>query len=424
MFLRLPAWLRVAGLCVFLSACATERPLDCPPCAQVPPVTQTVPQPVPAPIPPKPQPAPVAPPSAPAAPVATPGVAPGRLVAARWSDLPGWQADAIEAAWPAWQRSCRVLRKDAAWASVCAQADALGDAPPRAVVRQFFDSNFRPWQVRNADNSTSGLVTGYYEPLIRGSVDRSAQYAWPIHGVPQDMVSVDLASIYPELKPLRLRGRIEGNRLVPYWTRRDVAAQGDAFPAPVLAWADDPIALFFLQVQGSGRVELPDGSFLRIGYADQNGHPYKSIGKWLVEQGALKLSEASMQGIQRWARANPSRLRELLDQNPSYVFFRPLPANDEGPIGALGVPLVAERSIAVDRQSVPLGAPVFLDTTRPNTRQPLRQLVMAQDTGSAIRGGVRADFFWGFGDAAGAEAGRMKQAGAMWVLLPKTLAPQ
>ncbi|TVO64777.1 murein transglycosylase [Denitromonas ohlonensis] len=423
MFLRLSVWPRVAGLCVLLSACATERVADCPPCAQVPPVTQSTPVPVPAPAPapvaPKPQ--AVTPPSAP---VASPAVAPGRLVAARWADLPGWNADAMEAAWPAWQRSCRVLRKDAAWAGVCAQADALGDAPARAVVRQFFDRNFRPWQVRNADNSTGGLVTGYYEPLIRGSLERSAQNAWPIHGVPQDMVSVELASVYPELKPMRLRGRIEGNRLVPYWTRREVTAQGDAFPAPVLAWADDPIALFFLQVQGSGRVELPDGSYLRIGYADQNGHPYKSIGKWLVEQGALKLSEASMQGIQRWARANPARLRELLDQNPSYVFFRTLPDNNDGPIGALGVPLVAERSIAVDRQTVPLGAPVFLDTTRPNTNQPLRHLVMAQDTGSAIRGGVRADFFWGFGDAAGAEAGRMKQNGAMWVLLPKGLAPR
>ena len=178
------------------------------------------------------------------------------------------------------------------------------------------------------------------------------------------------------------------------------------------------------EFQGSGRIELPDGSHLRVGYADQNGHPYKSIGKLLVERGELKLEEASMQGIKAWGEANPDKLAELLNSNPSYVFFRELPNGLSGPLGALGVPLTAGRSIAVDPKFIPLGAPVFLSTTWPNSAQPLNRLMMAQDTGGAIRGAVRADFYWGFGASAGELAGRMKQQGRMWVLLPKGYAAQ
>ena len=187
---------------------------------------------------------------------------------------------------------------------------------------------------------------------------------------------------------------------------------------------DDAVELFFLQIQGSGRVKLADGTMIRLSYADQNGHPYQSIGRVLIDRGELKLEEASMQGIQAWARANPGRLDELLNTNPSYVFFREAPNSKDGPLGALGVPLTAERSIAVDPRSVPLGAPVFLATTRPNSSTPLHRLMLAQDTGGAIQGVVRADFFWGFGKEAGEQAGRMKQAGRMWVLLPPEAAPK
>ena len=404
---RLIVWPTVFATSIVVSACVTQAPPECVPCA--PPDTAPV---VVAP-----------PPTPPSPPVPAPDTTAPRLQAARWGDLPGWQADDVAQVWPALQRSCRALAGDARWQVACAAATALGPQPDRSQVQTYFMANFRPWQVRNGDGSASGLVTGYYEPLIRGSLTRTARSQWPIHGVPDDLIAVELADARPELNGMRLRGRLDGRRLVPYWTRGELAAQGDGADAPVLAWADDPIALFFLQVQGSGRVALPDGRFLRIGYAEHNGHPYKSIGRWLIEQGEMTLANASMQGIQRWARAHPQRLRELLDQNPSYVFFRELPDNDEGPLGALGVPLVAGRSIAVDRRAVPLGAPVFLATTQPNSTQPLRRLVMAQDTGSAIKGGVRADFFWGFGDAAGAQAGRMRQRGQMWVLLPKSWTP-
>ena len=263
-----------------------------------------------------------------------------------------------------------------------------------------------------------GIHTGYYEPLISGRTVRDRRARWPVHGVPDDLVSVELASVYPELGKLRLRGRVVGDVLEPYWTRAEIMALGDAFAAPVLLWADDPIELFFLQVQGSGRVELPDGRQVRIGYADHNGHPYVSIGRWLIAQGEMTLGEASLDGIKRWARAHPERLDELLGVNPGYVFFRQLPDREGGPVGALGVGLTAGRSIAVDPRSVPLGAPVFLDTTAPASDRPLRRLVLAQDTGGAIKGGVRADYFWGFGAEAGTMAGRMRQQGRMWVLLP------
>jgi membrane-bound lytic murein transglycosylase A len=288
-------------------------------------------------------------------------------------------------------------------------------------VRQFFEAHFTPWQLTNADGTTTGLVTGYYEPLIRGSRTRSQRSAWPIHGVPQDMLTIELGDLYPELKGMRLRGRLVGNKVLPYWNRQQLGER--QVPAPVLLWADDPIELFFLQVQGSGRVQLPDGSLVRIGYADQNGHPYQSIGRWLVSQGELTLDKASMEGIKRWAQDNPQRLNELLNANPSYVFFRETPSAGGGPVGALGVPLSEGRSIAVDPRNVPLGAPVFLATTYPLSDQPLERLVMAQDTGGAIKGVVRADFFWGFGAEAGREAGKMRQQGRMWVLLPTGMKP-
>jgi membrane-bound lytic murein transglycosylase A len=186
--------------------------------------------------------------------------------------------------------------------------------------------------------------------------------------VPDDLLTIDLSAVFPELKDKRVRGRLEGNKVVPYWTRAEIGARGDKLPSKALLYVDDAVELFFLQVQGSGRVKLTDGSVTRLNYGDQNGHPYQSIGRLLVERGELKLEEASMQGIQTWARANPAKLEALLNANPSYVFFREMPNSKDGPIGALGVPLTAGRSIAIDPRSVPLGVPVFLATTRPSER--------------------------------------------------------
>ena len=316
--------------------------------------------------------------------------------------------------------SCRGVASKphgAGWKRVCDLARAA-DGKPGHDPRRFFESQLKPYAIQAADGNAGGLVTGYYEPLLRGSRTRSKGFEQPVRGVPEDLLTIDLSAIFPELKDKRVRGRLEGNKVVPYWSRAEIAARGDKLPSRTLLYVDDAVELFFLQVQGSGRVSLPDGTMARLSYADQNGYPYQSIGRVLVDRGELKLEEASMQGIQGWARANPGRLQELLNANPSYVFFREVPNSNEGPVGALGVPLTAERSIAVDPRSVPLGAPVFLATTRPNSSKPLNRLVLAQDTGGAIKGAVRADFFWGFGKEAGEQAGRMKQSGRMWVLLP------
>lgn len=311
----------------------------------------------------------------------------------------------------------------AGWKRVCDLARSADGSNGRDV-RRFFEQHLKPYAVAGTDAAVNGLVTGYYEPLLRGSRTRAKGFEQPVRGVPDDLLTIDLSAVFPELKDKRVRGRLEGNKVVPYWSRAEIAARGDRMPGRNLLYVDDAVELFFLQVQGSGRVRLADGSMVRLNYADQNGHPYQSIGRVLIERGELKLEEASMQGIQAWARANPGRLDDLLNTNPSYVFFRELPDSKDGPIGALGVPLTPERSIAVDPRAVALGSPVFLATTRPNSAQPMNRLVMAQDTGGAIKGAVRADFFWGFGKEAGELAGRMKQSGRYWVLLPPELAPK
>lgn len=309
---------------------------------------------------------------------------------------------------------------------MCEAAKGLA-SPSSATIRRHFETHLQVWQLINPEGTTSGLVTGYYEPLLRGSRTRGKPYLQPVLGVPSDLLTIDLGSALPELKNMRLRGRLEGQKVVPYYTRAEIASRENDYADRTLLWVDDAVELFFLQVQGSGRVKLADGSTTRLAYADQNGHPYQSIGRLLVERGELSLEQASMQGIKHWVRAHPNRASELLNANPSYVFFReqPMKGNEnDGPTGALGVPLTPERSIAVDPRHVPLGAPVFLSTSQPDSATPLRRLVLAQDTGGAIRGAVRADLFWGFGAQAGAQAGRMKQSGQMWLLLPPGAAPK
>jgi membrane-bound lytic murein transglycosylase A len=337
-----------------------------------------------------------------------------------WAEVSGWRDDDPSGAWPAFLQSCNRLKTQPAWRDSCTAAATL---VPGASVREFFETRFQPYRVANADGSVDGLATGYYEPLLRGSRKKEGPYRHPLYSAPDDLLIIDLAEVNPDLKNLRLRGRLDGRRVVPYHPRADIERGLPALTGKELLWVNDAVELFFLQIQGSGRVRLENGELVRVGYADQNGQPYKSIGRYLVEQGELKLEQASMQGIKAWGAANPSRLEALLNQNPSYVFFRELPDADGGPPGALGVPLSAERSIAVDPRYIPLGVPVFLATTWPNSAQPLNRLVLAQDTGGAIRGAVRADYFWGFGDAAGVQAGRMRQNARMWVLLPRDVSP-
>jgi membrane-bound lytic murein transglycosylase A len=341
---------------------------------------------------------------------------------ASWSELPGWREDRPEEAWGAFIASCSALAQRELWRETCAAASRVAMAT-RENVRGFFEANLTPWHLATREGNEQGLVTGYYEPLLHGSRKATSRYRYPLYGVPDDLITVDLSGVYPELKGMRLRGRLEGRRIVPYYDRSQIEAGRAPLRGKELVWVDDPVELFFLQVQGSGRIALESGETMRVGYADQNGYPYQSIGRLLVERGELKLEQASMQGIKAWARENPSRLTQLLNQNASFVFFRELPGGSDGPPGALGVPLAAGRSIAVDPQYVPLGTPVFVASTWPASNRPLNRLTFAQDTGTAIRGVLRADFFWGHGEAAAREAGRMKQPIRMWLLLPRGVNP-
>jgi membrane-bound lytic murein transglycosylase A len=394
----------------FLAGCATEpqqqakvEPLACPPAEKpVCPAAPTTKEPAPPPAPVEIR---------------------GKLDAAQWSDLPDFGRDSLRASLEAFSRSCTVLEKQDVWKGVCAGAATFGADSPEQDIADFFRLNFQPWIVVNPDASTSGMVTGYYEPLLRGSRTRAGRYKYAIYGVPPDLLTIDLSSVYPDLKYKRLRGRLEGNKVVPYYSRGDIDKPEGKLDGDEIAWVDDAIDLFFLHIQGSGQVQLESGERLRVGYADQNGYPFRSLGRALIDRGEITASNASMQGIKDWARRNPKKVQQFLNRNPSYVFFRVLPGDLPGPIGALGVPLTPERSIAVDSRVIPLGVPVYLATTYPNTSDPLERLMVAQDTGGAIAGAVRADFFWGFGDAAGAQAGKMRQAGTMWVLLPNGYTP-
>lgn len=356
-----------------------------------------------------------------------PSRAAARFEAANWSQLPGWQADRSQEAWSAFLQSCVARGMPVALKAPCAAAQnaTQGAAINSAEqARQFFETRFTPYRVMQIEAprlaTDTGLITGYYEPLLRGARKPSAVYKTPLYAPPDDMLTIDMGDLFPELQGKRVRGRVQGKKVVPYYDRASLQGQSP-LKGKELVWVDNPVDAFFLEVQGSGRVQLPDGKTIRLAYADQNGHPYRSIGRYLVDQGEMTLDGASAPAIRDWIAAHPQRQQEVLNANPSVVFFREEHIDDpaQGPKGSLGVPLTGGRSVAVDPKFIPLGAPLFLATTQPLSEVPLQKLVMAQDTGGAIRGPVRADFFWGFGAAAGELAGRMKQQGRLWLLWPK-----
>ncbi|MGB6243152.1 MAG: murein transglycosylase A [Castellaniella sp.] len=359
----------------------------------------------------------------------------GRYTQVSWQQVPGWAGDDLAHAWKGVLNNCRGLMRPVsgslatparaaprAWQPVCQAAVQAGLGPQAsgAAVRDFLQMHLRPWRLDQASGQpASGTATGYYEPLIRVSRSRTNVYQWPLYAAPADLLIVDLGAVYPELAGKRVRGKLDGRRVVPYDTRAQIMADPARQP-PVIVWANDPVEAFFLQIQGSGRGVLPDGSMMRLAYADHNGRPYVSIGQWLARQGEMPLAKTSMQNIKQWAIDHPGRVQQMLNVNPAMVFFREEAIDDPelGPRGAYGVPLMAQRAIAVDTDFVPLGTPVWLDTRQPGGAGLLQRLVFAQDTGAAIRGAARADFYWGTGDQAGASAGRMKQAGQMWLLWP------
>jgi membrane-bound lytic murein transglycosylase A len=351
-----------------------------------------------------------------------------------FGDLPGWADDRHGEAIPAFLRSCDKLAKladdarvgrtetggiAADWRPACERArrtDAGG-------ARAFFEEEFVPFLARNNDDAV-GRFTGYYEPLLRGALRPHGAYQTPLHRRPPDLVTVELMKFLDDARGRRLAGRVVDRRLEPYDTRAEIVAGSLAGKQLELLWVDDPVDAFFVQVQGSGRVRLDTGEELRIGYAATNGHRYTAIGRVLIAEGHLTPETVSMQSIRAYLAAHPERADEVMNRNASYVFFERIAG--DGPLGSQGVVLTAGRSMAIDRNFIPQSAPLWLDTTAPvagaEGEEPLRRLVIAQDTGGAILGPVRGDVFWGSDDAAADVAGRMKSRGRYFLLLPRAAA--
>jgi membrane-bound lytic murein transglycosylase A len=362
------------------------------------------------------------------------------LTPTTFAALPGWERDDPAGALTAFTLSCaRILAIQqpletpvgtggiagtlADWQSPCSEATSLRDLLSIASAgdadvqrRRFFEAWFTPYKAGN-NGRTQGLFTGYYEPELRGARQPGGSYTTPLLHRPPDLVTVDLGQFRLDWRGERIAGHAVNGRLLPFESRAEIERGALDRQHLAFLWVDDPVDAFFLQIQGSGRVRLPDGSMVRVGYDGQNGKPYVPIGRLLLERGALDRDNVSMQAIRAWIKANPDAGAALMAENPSYVFFRE--SVGDGPIGAQGVALTAERSLAVDRDFVPLGVPVWLDAGEGADK--LQRLMVAQDTGGAIRGPVRGDVFWGFGPAAEARAGTMKAAGEYYLLLPKTV---
>ncbi|MES3630414.1 MAG: MltA domain-containing protein [Longimonas sp.] len=357
-----------------------------------------------------------------------------------WNELPGWsEANAAPAA-EAMLRSCSTwssrapdesMHPDRAWyGTVGAWQHAcmrLAERPDSVSIERRFWQLFQPIQlhVRNAEP----LLTGYYEPILNGSRTPTASYTEPLRAPPPDLVRIDLSAFRDRFEGETLLGRVDGNQVRPYYDRAAIEAGALREHDLGFLWVDSRVDKFFLQIQGSGRIELRDGSLTRVGYAGQNGQPYRAIGRDLIEMGEVPREEMSMQRIRDWLAAHPEQADDLMNRNASYIFFQERTDLDpeDGPIGSQGVPLIPEHSLAVDPTFVPLGTPVWIDGTAPTaapndtTAVPFQRLMVAQDTGGAIRGPLRGDVFWGNGPDAETRAGRMQHPARWYVLVPRTV---
>lgn len=343
-----------------------------------------------------------------------------RWVQTTWAALPGWPQDQTRQAWPALWQSCQRPSPD--WRTVCQRVRVLGanwsEQASDSTVQTFLQAHVTPWRIESSEGDPVGLMTGYFEPLVDARRQPDVRFRTPLYRPPADLA-----------------------QRKPYYTRAEMDSLPQALASLqglAVAYVADPLDALLIQVQGSARLRLqddltPDGQprVVRLAFAGHNDQPYRSVARWLVDQGALTLNQASWPAIKSWAAANPQRVPEMLQANPRVVFFKEeaLTRTDVGPAGAQGVPLTPQRAIAIDKDTMPYGTLVWLDTTAPQawqsaqastpaTPMPLQRLVVAQDTGSAIVGAVRADYFWGWGDEALAQAGRTKQPLRMWALWP------
>jgi membrane-bound lytic murein transglycosylase A len=360
-----------------------------------------------------------------------------RLDPASFDALPGWSNDDLDGIALAFGRSCaRFARRDASadiassdarfgtvgqWAPACSAVAAAAPGGTEAL-REAITTHLTPWTASDGGNPT-GLFTGYYEPELNGSRRKTERYDEPLYPRPSDLVLVDLGNWRDAMKGERIAGRVSGGRLRPYDSREQIDGGSLGSQTTPIVWLDDPVDSFFLHIQGSGLVRLDDGSLMRVGYDGHNGHIYHAVGRTLIAWGEVAREDMSLQAIRKWMADNPDRMRELMHKNPSYIFFREI--KGDGPIGAQGVALVPGRSLAVDRRFHAMGVPVYVDIeTKDENGRDLQRLMIAQDTGGAIRGPVRGDVFWGAGAPAEALAGPMAAQGRTWLLLPKSVDPR
>lgn len=353
------------------------------------------------------------------------------LKQASFSELPGWQTDNQSVAWEAFIKTCSALNKPLPsglktlverpanfdMKSVCGR---LNKNATSDQVRAFWEENFVPYSVFDAGKA-EGLFTGYFEIALKASPYKTAQFPVPIYEKPKDLLVASLGDFDASMQGQAIWGKpdMAKQQFTPYPTRAEIEAGYLSGQGLELYWVESIADKLFLQIQGSGQLTLPDGTVRRVGYAGKNGHPYGSIGKELVARGELTLPQASMSGIRKWMHDNPQKVPDILKANPSYIFFRKI-EGDDGPIGAAGVALTPERSLAADLRYIPIGAPVWLSAEHPKQTKRLERMMVVQDTGSAITGPVRGDFFWGSGDGAGDMAGAMRSTGRYYLLLPKT----
>ena len=350
-----------------------------------------------------------------------------RLRAYNFKDLPNWNKDNLEEALSGFKYSClKILKENTTYMSnsklriptmayqIACQKLIAQDITTGVEFKYFLESNFLPFLVI-ADDSDQGKFTSYYEAAINASPIQTSLYQYPIYGKPLDLVEFNPHDFDPSLPNKRLLGRVKEQKLVPYYTREEI--EQNKIAAPVILWGDSNVDINIMQIQGSAVATLPDGRQVRLSYADNNGHPFKGIGSILLEKGYIKPGEASMGNIKKWLKNNPQIAQKEMRENKRFIFHRISQA--DGPIGAQGVPLHAGRSIAVDREYIPLGALMWLETTGPDNEK-IEKLVIAQDIGSAIKGPIRGDYFWGSGkDDILEKAGKMNSSGRYFILIPQ-----
>lgn len=350
--------------------------------------------------------------------------------------LPGWiSSTGLEKSLITFQNSCRVFMKQDPnqrvgtskiplqvkdWQPACRAALEIQPVKEK-TAKLFFQEWFAPIAFYEG-KPVRGLFTGYYMPLVKGSLSQSAEFKIPIYETPSDLVTANLALFIPRLNNHTLVGRIVGNKMLPYYTREQINQGAIKDTARVLLWINNPVDRLFLEIEGSGIIELEDGKKVYIGYDAQNGAPYTPIAKVLIQEGIMNKHNASMQAIKRYLKTHPKEVDKVINQNKSFIFFRSMPLN--GALGSQGVALTPGYSMAIDKKWIPMGTPLWLSTTRPDNKdpdkhQPMHRLMIAQDTGGAIRGKVRGDVYWGAGKRATVIAGHMKNEGYYWLLLPR-----